>query len=429
MLIKRNNFILLIIGFIIFHLLQVEYLYAQEKLSLKDTIERALKNNPQILLALRQKDEFFYLRNLVRSEFFPKLYLSYTYEKRDMGKNLPTVDSHLFGPFLNWNIFSGFSTYYSYREALYYLSSQDENIRQKILTVALDVIKAYIEYHQQRALYEASLTDLEDAKLIYKLAKKRYEVGLSPYADVLEAEARLKEVEYKLTNYKYTAEIAKAKVLLLMNEDLDKIEKYEFLPLEKGDLEIKPYSELIKKALKLRPELAFKEKEILAQREKIKSVRGEYFPSIDFFTSYYKSDKSFFPDRDFQFLTGIKITFPLFTGFSTPSKIEKERASLEKKVFEKRNLELAIQEEVFSSYQAFLTAKENLLSAQAMLDKLEEDYRVVQKKYENGLASIVDLTTIMARLSQARTQVSIANYNIFLFYYQLVKTIGEIPGL
>ncbi|MFN4131559.1 MAG: TolC family protein, partial [Caldimicrobium sp.] len=121
--------------------------------------------------------------------------------------------------------------------------------------------------------------------------------------------------------------------------------------------------------------------------------------------------------------------FPLFTGFSTISKLQKERSTLEKKVMEKRTIELSIQEEVFTSYQRFLTSKENLVAAQAMLEKLKEDYRIIQKKYENGLASMVDLTTIMARLSQARSQLTLAKYDIFYNFYQLRKSVGEIPGL
>lgn len=403
--------------------------YSKEVLTLREAIEKALKANPQITIAIKQKEEFFFQKNIVRAEFFPKLYLSYTFQRVDAGKGIPTRDSHLFGPTLNWNIFSGFSTYYSFKEALYYLYSQDEVIRQKILEVALAVVNAYVEYFKQKALLEAALADLEDAKILLKLATKRYEIGLSPYADVLDAEARLKEAEYKVTNYRYTEDIAKAKVLLLLNEDLQNFDNYEFLPLEERELEVSPFSELIKKALTLRPEITFKEKEILAQKERIKSVRGEYFPSIDLFTSYYKTDKSFFPDRDYQFLAGIKINFPLFTGFSTPSKLQKERATLEKKTIEKRALELNIQEEVFSAYKQFLTARENFISAKAMLEKLKEDYRTMQKKYENGLASIVDLTTTLARLSQARTQVALAQYEIIFKNLQLKKAIGEIPGL
>lgn len=416
--------------FSLFLLLLIPYLaYGKKELTLREAVERAIKANPQVSAALKQKEEFSFQKNIIRAEFFPKLYLNYSFERRDLGKGAPTVETSLFGPTLTWNIFSGFSTYYSYREALYYISAQDEQIKSKILEIALAVTRAYLDYFKQKALLEAALADLEDAKLLLKLAQKRYEVGLSPYADVLDAEARLKEAEYKVTNYKYSADIAKARVLLLLNEDLTALENYEFLPLKEDELKLRPFSELIEKAKKLRPELNFKEKEILAQEERIKSVKGEYYPSIDLFTSYYKTDKSLFPDRDYQFLAGFKFTFPLFTGFSTPSKLQKERATLERKALEKRSLELQIQEEVFIVYNNFLTSQENLSSAQALLTKMEEDYKIMKKKYENGLASIVDVTTVLARLSQARSQVAVSKYDLIFNYFNIQKTVGEIPGL
>ncbi|MGC8965400.1 MAG: TolC family protein [Caldimicrobium sp.] len=402
---------------------------AKKVLTLSEAVSLAIKANPQISSALKQREEFFYQKNIIRAEFFPKIFLNYTYQRTDLGKNLPEYNTHLFGPFLTWNIFSGFSTYYAFKEALYYLALQDENLRGKINEIALTTIKTYLDYFKEKSLLEAALSDLEDAKNILKLAKKRYEVGLSPYADVLDAEARLKEAEYKVTNYKYLSEISKAKLLILLNEDLTKIEEYELLPIEEKDLTLKALPEYIAKALKLRPEILSKEKEILAQESRLKSVRGEFFPSIDLFANYYKEDSKFFPDSNFQFQAGIKITFPLFTGFSTVSKLQKERATLEKKHFERRELELNIQHEVFSNYKIFETSRENLAASLALLAKLEEDYRIMQKKYENGLASIVDLTTVMARLSEARSNVALSKYDLIFNYYNLLKSTGEIPGL
>lgn len=415
--------------FLIFYLFSLNALFAKKVLTLSEAVSLALKANPQVSAALKQKEEFFYQKNLVRSEFFPKLYLNYTYQRQDLGKNKPSLDTHTFGPTLNWNLFSGFSTYYAFKEALYYVSMQDEAVRGKILEIALAVIRAYLEYFKEKALLEAALADLEDAKTILKLSQKRYEVGLSPFADVLDAEARLKEAEFNVSNYRYSAEIAKARLLMLLNLDLTEFDNYELLPVEEKEFTLRPLKDYLEKAMKLRPELLSKEKEILAQEARIKSVRGEFFPTLDLFTSYYKEDKKFFPDSDYQFIAGFKITFPLFTGFSTVSKMQKERAALERKNLEKRDLELAIQHEVFSQYKLFQTSQENLAAAKALLAKLEEDYRIMSKKYENGLASIVDLTTIMARLSQARSQVAVSKFDLLSNYYSLIKASGEIPGL
>lgn len=422
---------ILINVFIIFTLLPlfISQAFAKRTITLREAVETAIKKNPQILAQILQRDEFLYQKQIIRAEFFPKLFLSYSYESKDPGRETPNRTTHSFGPTLTWNLFSGFSTYYSFREAIQYVAMQDALLKARINDVAMNIVRAYLDFHRQKALLESAQADLEDAKILLKLAQRRYELGLSPYADVLDAEARLKEAEYRVTNFKYSARSAKGRVLLLMGEDLSAVDEVEFQPFEEDTFEPPQLSELLQRALKKRPELLAKEKEISAQEERIKSVRGEYFPSIDLFASHYLIDSKFFPDRESVFSAGIRITFPLFTGFSTPSKLQKERATLQRRNLEKRNLELQIQDEVFTGYNVFLTSKESLISARALLTKMEEDLRLIQKRYENGLASIVDVTTVLARLSQARAQVATSQYDLILNFFHLQRLAGEIPGL
>ncbi|PMP95124.1 MAG: hypothetical protein C0169_05680 [Thermodesulfobacterium geofontis] len=402
-------------------------LFGAQTLSLEDAILIGIKNNPQINIASKIKEQYYYQKNIVRAGFFPYLYFEYSFQRWDRGKDEPNVDYQRWGPYLSWNIFSGFSTWHSYKEALLLISSQDENIKATILNIALNIVQAYLEYFKQKALYEAALADLEDAKTLLKLAQKKYEVGLSPYADVLDAQARVKEAEFNVTNYKYTAEIAKANVLTLINYDLTKVGEFEFLPVEEKKLEVKALEECIKIGLTNRPELKAKEKEILAQQEKIKSVKGEFYPSVDLFSSYYKYKN--LPTEDEEFIAGVKITFPIFLGLSRFAKLGKEKVYLEQKNFEKISTELDIKQEIFTNYKHWQTTKENYESALAWLKSIEEDYRIIQKKYEEGLASIVDVTTLLARLSQARAKVAVSKYDWIYSYYKLQKSIGLIPEI
>jgi outer membrane protein TolC len=426
---KISPLILLVTFFIFINLSFSPKAQAKRVLSLKEAVSIAISQNPEVSAAIKEKESLSFKKNIVRAEFFPKLYLSYNYQRQDLGKNIPTVDTHQFGLSLTWNVFSGFSTWYAYQEALRLIEVSDALVKAKIQDIALRVVSAYLDYLKTKSLYEASLNDVEDAKVLLKLAQKRYEVGLSPLADVLDAEAKLKESEANSINYKYTAEIAKMNLLILLNLSVSEAKDTELLDFPEELLTDPDFESLLSLAKKKRPELLAKEKEILAQENRIKSVKGEYFPSIDLFTSLYRVDKSFFPDRDSTFTFGIKINLPLFTGFSTPAKVSAERATLEKKNFEKRALELNIEQDVFSAYQNYLTKKEYYSASLAWLKKMEEDYRIVKKRYENGLASIVDLTTILARLSQARSQVATSRYDWYRSYFVLKRTAGFIPGL
>lgn len=403
--------------------------FAKEVLSLKELIVIGLKNNPQIQVAIKSKESSIFYKDYVRSGFFPFLYLKYEFDRKDPGKGLPNQEVHSFGPYLNWNVFSSFSTWYSYQEALKLISAQDFMVKKTILDVSLNIIQAYLEYFKQKALYEAALVDLEDAKTLLRLAKKKYEVGLSPYADVLDAEAKVKQAEFNVTNYKYTADIAKAKVLTLINYDVLKVEEIEFLPLDEKNIEIKDLNFYLKTALEKRPEVKAKENEVLAQEDRVKSIKGKFGPTVDLFSSYYQVDDKFFPDKQNEFTAGFRITLPIFTGFQRIAELNKEKTGLEQKKLEKLNTELQIKQEVFTSYKNYQTAKENFESALAWLKSMEEDYRIVQKKYETGLASIVDVTTLLARLSEARSKVAVSKYNLIYSFYELYRMTGVIPEL
>ncbi|MFN4197058.1 MAG: TolC family protein, partial [Caldimicrobium sp.] len=86
---QRKSFFYFIL-FIFFVLANCRIGYSKEVLTLRDAVERALKANPQIAIAIKQKEEFFFQKNIVRAEFFPKLYLSYTFQRVDAGKGIPT---------------------------------------------------------------------------------------------------------------------------------------------------------------------------------------------------------------------------------------------------------------------------------------------------------------------------------------------------
>ncbi|QER42042.1 TolC family protein [Thermodesulfobacterium sp. TA1] len=424
---KRVNCVLFCLFFLILGFKPP--VFAKEVLSLKDLILSGLKNNPQIQIAVKSKEQYVFQKDYVRSSFFPFLYLKYEFDRTDPGKGLPNREVHAFGPYLNWNVFSGFSTWHSYQETLKLISAQDFAVKRTILDVSLNIIRAYLEYFKQKALYEAALSDLEDAKILLKLAKKKYEVGLSPYADVLDAEAKVKQAEFNVTNYKYTADIAKAQVLTLINYDITRIEEIEFLPLQEEDLEVKDFNFYLKTAIEKRPELKAKESEVFAQEERVKSVKGKFWPSIDLFSSYYQVDDKFFPDKNNEFVAGFRVTFPIFTGFQRLAELNKEKVGLEQKRLEKANIELQIKQEVFTSYKNYQTTKESFESALVWLKSMEEDYRVVQKKYETGLASIVDVTTLLARLSEVRSKVAISKYNLIYSFYELYRMSGTIPEL
>ncbi|MGB9668610.1 MAG: TolC family protein, partial [Thermosulfidibacteraceae bacterium] len=187
--------------------------------------------------------------------------------------------------------------------------------------------------------------------------------------------------------------------------------------------------ELVTKAFSRRPEVLYARSEVTAQEYRIKAVKGEYLPSVDFVSSYGESDKSFFPNRKENWNMALSLKIPIFTGFSTTFKLKKERAALLQKESDLRNVELSVSQDVFNKYQDFFSMKKSVVAAEALLKSSTEDLRMMRGRYVNGLVSIVDLTTSQARLSDARAKYITTKYELLRAYYDLIRATGRIPVL
>ncbi len=415
----RKLFILLLFVFL------VPFSLLAREIDLREAVEIAIKNNPTLKSKEAMVKQSEANRLLAISPFLPNIYFETEYLKyRNNG--LPVYEGFDWALTMNINLFSGFSSLNYYREAVKLLEASRASYNSTKLDIVMSVVNAYIGVLKAKELLEAAKADLEDAETNYRLVKKRYEVGLSPLADLYNAEAKVEDAKYTLTTRE--ADYEKAKIALLISMGLNIFEDISVKPvtLTLGDFNLKS---LVSIALERRPEILSLRNEVTAQEYRVKAVKGEYLPSVDFSTSYGESDKSFFPNQRENWNITLQFKVPIFTGFSTTYKLRREKATLSQKENDLRQMELSVSQDVFNKYQDFISVKKALESAEALLKASTEDLRLMRGKYMNGLASIVDLTTSQARLSDARAKYITTKYEVYRTYYDLVRSTGKTPVL
>lgn len=415
----RKLFILLLFVFL------VPFSLLAREIDLREAVEIAIKNNPTLKSKEAMVKQSEANRLLAISPFLPNIYFETEYLKyRNNG--LPVYEGFDWALTMNINLFSGFSSLNYYREAVKLLEASRASYNSTKLDIVMSVVNAYIGVLKAKELLEAAKADLEDAETNYRLVKKRYEVGLSPLADLYNAEAKVEDAKYTLTTRE--ADYEKAKIALLISMGLNIFEDISVKPvtLTLGDFNLKS---LVSIALERRPEILSLRNEVTAQEYRVKAVKGEYLPSVDFSTSYGESDKSFFPNQRENWNITLQFKVPIFTGFSTTYKLRREKATLSQKENDLRQMELLVSQDVFNKYQDFISVKKALESAEALLKASTEDLRLMRGKYMNGLASIVDLTTSQARLSDARAKYITTKYEVYRTYYDLVRSTGKTPVL
>ncbi len=394
--------------------------------SLKDCILAALKNNPQVGYSVFEKKAQAYNVNIVVSQFFPVVDVN-SYWRRYEAKNLNPQTETYWGITASWDIFTGFSTLRSLQIEKFNLGVAKERLRETMIEVAYQVIQAYTDLLTKKALVQAKEKSLEDARKNYELVKRRYEVGLSPYADLISAKSRFESASHDLIRAK--TELEKARGALSVAMGFSVVKRVDVEELSFSFENIPDFESVLKNAISNRPEIKQAELSVNAQGKKVSLVKSEFLPTVSIQGEYGEYDESFFPDDRYAWSVKAFVKIPIFSGLSSVWKLKREKANLQRARFNYKMVELSVERDVWNAYQELLSARKQFEAARRYLQSAKEDMKVMRGKYMNGLASVVDLTTTEAHLADARSKFVEAKYNIVRAYYALIKAEGFIPGL
>lgn len=195
-------------------------------------------------------------------------------------------------------------------------------------------------------------------------------------------------------------EILKNNYFFENKEYLD-ISKYKKVSLMDVVLETISNSDLLK---------ASREKVIQSELKLKDSIAG-YYPTLNLesetgrtkSTSYGSSEKyKYYDDRNLKFILSQNI----YSGLETTNTIK----SLEKKLsVEKNQYEILLQEQITKAIKAYFDvvfSHKSVLASERNMIKLNKILEIITIKYDNGAATIGDLTAIKANVSNSETQLT-----------------------
>lgn len=179
--------------------------------------------------------------------------------------------------------------------------------------------------------------------------------------------------------------------------------------------------------LNVSPEVSYQEAQVRISESKLQQSQSMHLPSLSFLYQYnYNWTTNHFMDFSTanklpsQFL-GIKLSVPIFTGFSTRGKVKESKAELQLQQLQLDNVRLVKSKEdeilklQYVQSENSLNKTKEILKLQAINDSHSNN------KYENGIISIDarmykynDLLTAQYNYLQVLADYSIAQYKIYI---------------
>ena len=295
------------------------------------------------------------------------------------------------------------------------VASSQENVSITRLTVILNVDQAYYSVLQTKRLIAVAEDTVKQTQEHLEQAQGFYQAGTQPKIYVTNAEVALANAQLALIQTRNNYQVAQVTLNIAMGlrQDL----QYEI----EDNLGYKPreitLAEILNTAYVKRPELIqFKALE-RGQEATIKLAKAGYYPILSGNASYLWRSTGFDQTFYWDWFLGASLSFPLFSGFSTPAQIDQGKATLRSLQAQEENAKLSIRLQGEQAYLGLKLADEQIRVTEKAVVQAQENYDLASGRYQVGVGSPLEITDAEVSLANAR-----ANYIQALYNYKIAES-------
>ena len=411
-------------------------------LTLDESIQIGLQNS-ELIHSSKMKVNYAEARlSEINTNRLPSLKLNASYTR--LSEIEPFILTTPFGSFdivpsivNNYNIklslqqplFTGFKLLSSSDIAEYSYEAQKQNYTRDEQQLVLDIKNAYWNLFKVIKVKSAvdENVDLINAHLTD--IKNFFDQGLATKNDVLKVQVQLAEAQLRQIDAKNNVELAKSSlnnvVGLPLSSNISVQTDVSIIEEPVSDLD-----QLIKEAMENRPELKAMDFQLKAGESGITLAESNWYPQIYLTGNYYYSrpNQRIFPAEDKfngTWDVGVGLSWDIWNWLSTSDQTKEAEAQYEQVKDSYKSLKDGITLEVTQNYLNLLKAKEKVTTANQSVHQAEENYRVTDETFKNGLVLNSDLLDAEFALMQAKTNYvqSVADYE--LAKANLEKSIGK----
>lgn len=421
--------------------------YAADQLTLEQAIETAMRNNPALKAADSQVQaaDAAVLKSV--SGFLPRVTVSETWNKTDnpltvfgTKLNQEIVSEPDFNPaainnpeaIANYNtrlsvsqpVFNGGKEYIGRAQAKMAKEASLQDRERTRQETVYNVIKSYYGLLLAKAHTAVAVQSLETSTANMKLAEARYRAGAVLQSDLLRAKVQYAEVKEMLTRSQNAIKIAMAGLNFAMGVPQGaEFEVTGTLTIQALSVEL---NTVLTEAGTRRPDLAAMNFHRKNAEKSVTQARTDYLPSLNIMGQVDWNSEKIAGDNAKSWAVMAVLQWNLFDGLATRSKVKEAVATSSRM---KSLEEQARSEAELQARQAYFNATASLDRIEATtssVQEAEEGLRIVQKRYETGMTTLVDVLGAENALIRARTNALQALYDNNIAQAELKLATGTL---
>lgn len=362
---------------------------------------------------------------LAKSGYYPSVDLSYTVNSLKEETLFEDKENSVAAASISLNVFSGFRDKYNLKSVEFGQQAEEYRLQGIKQDIQLGVALAYLNVYERRANSEVAKAAFQTLEKVYGDGESRYNVGLIGKNELLKF-----RVDYDNAD------------ITLKRADADLRKSVNFLGRQVGtevtlaDLDFTDFSELpadvdeqqyADNMLVNRSEIKVLQAAKNAAAMQVDSLTSGYYPRLDLVGSYSNYDNEFINGsgdvREDELRAKLVMSVNLFQGFATEASVARSKLDVRSLQFELDELISTLNTNLDNLFIDFRVSLENVDVATRSIEQAEENLRITQLKYDEGLQRESDLLDAITSLSRAKYNYVAVIRTVFQNKFQLTRMI------
>lgn len=400
------------------------------ELNLEDAMQRAFNTNPAITIAGYERDSARASYNAARSSRWITIEGKHVTNRSGKDDNIKKTDAtgawtgeyykaignqHSNTVSASMPIYTGGKLSGTIKQAKAGYLISEQGLQKAYNDMRTTVTNGYFDMLQADNMQKLGRESVERLADHLKNVEAQYEVGVVAKVDVLRSQVELANAKQSLIKAENAYQIAEANLNKIVGLPMDTQLKLDnilvYTPYE-NDMQY-----CLDYAAKHRPELEQAKQNVEAAKGALRVAISGHMPQIAASASQNWNDSNWPGDENGNWGVGVQVTMNIFDSGVTTSKIHGAEADLAKAHETYRDTVDAVNLDVRSNYLNLREAEKRIDTTKLAVSQAEEDYRIAQLRYMNGVGTNTDVLDAQVALTDAKT-----NYLQAMYDYNTCKT-------
>lgn len=413
-------------------------------LTLKESIDLGIKNSKELKIVRSKMNALEAKVSEVNSQLLPQIKFQASYQRLSsippFEVSVPFIpapiqispvflDSYNLKLSLQQPLFTGFRLWSLKSAAKSNYEAGTYEYRKELNDAALKIQNAFWNYYKAKQLKNLLEENLKRIQKHLEDTRNYLANQLATKNDVLKLEVLYSNTKLQLIDAENNIDIARSNFNKILGLPLEVATDIDARTIDTTFVNYK-LDELIDRAKENRNELKSLQSRVNASTKGITAANSGWYPSIYLIGNYYysKPNPRIFPaESKFKdtWDVGVSLQWDLWNWGYTSSLVtqaEEQKIQVETALSQLKD---AVELEVYQAYLSYNRAGDKIKVSQTVVEQADENYRTIQLKYDQQLATSTDLIDAEVSLLQAKTSLTTSLVDFQLTKVGLMKAVGE----